>query len=351
MGTSILAVTITYSYLRRRQIPKKRLADIIGNTPLIYLKSLSEQTGREIYAKCEFMNPGSSMKDRTALALIQYGIQQGHLGVKNNTIYEGTSGSTGVSLTLIGNSLGCKCKLYLQNDLAQEKYNILQTCGAIIEKVPPVSIVDSEHFCKKAEKQASIEGGYYADQFHNLANQQAHFQTGKEIYEQTYGLIDCFVMSSGTGGSIAGISQYLKGKNKNIKVILADPPGSSLKTHVNSGVCYTYQEAEGHRLKNPFDTVIEGCGLNRLTQNYLQAKIDYGFTIQDKESIQMAQFLIEKEGLFVGASSAMNCVAVLKAVEKYPECKVFVTILCDSGQRYLSKFYNKEYLQQHKIEY
>ncbi|KAM3129307.1 hypothetical protein pb186bvf_018594 [Paramecium bursaria] len=280
------------------------------------------------------MNPGGSMKDRTALALIKEGYNLKKLQTNQTKIYEGTSGSTGISLALLGNYFGLQTHVFLPDDLAQEKYNLLEVLNAKLMKVRPVSIVDSKHFCRIAEDQAKNDDAYFADQFHNLANYKTHFQTGKEIWDQTLGLIDCFVMSAGTGGSIAGISQYLKEKNKNVKVVLADPPGSSLRNHVMCGLCYTDEEAEGHRKKHPFDTVVEGVGLNRLTKNYQQALIDYAFTISDEESRQTAQLLIQ-EGLFVGGSSAMNCAAVIKATKQFPELNVFVTILCDQGSRYL----------------
>lgn len=171
--------------------------------------------------------------------------------------------------------------------------------------------------------------------------------TGPEIYEQTKGKVNAFICSSGTGGTISGVSRYLKKKNPNVKIVLADPPGSSLSNRINYGVLYTHEEAEGHRVRHPFDTVTEGVGLNRLTSNFEKAKIDKAFKIPDDQTLRMARYLIEREGLFVGASSAMNCVAAVKTARMLGEGNVIVTILCDSGSRYLTKFYSKPWLEKY----
>jgi len=248
----------------------------------------------------------------------------------------------------LANHKGYKCKLYLPNDLAAEKYQTLEILKAEIVKVPPVSIVDSQHICKQAEREASKTGGFYANQFENLSNFKCHYTfTAPEIYKQMKGKLDMFVFSAGTGGTIGGVSTYLKKKNPKIKIVLADPPGSSLANKVNFGVMFTDEEKEGHRKKHPFDTVTEGTGLNRLTLNFDQSKIDIAYKISDEESIKMANFLIENEGLFVGSTSAMNCVACVKAARQFGPGKVIVTCLGDGGTRYMSKFYNLNYLRNH----
>jgi len=235
---------------------------------------------------------------------------------------------------------------FLPDDLAAEKYQTLEILNADITKVRPVSIIDEMHICKLAERESKRTGGFYADQFENVSNFKCHYKcTGPEIYKQTKGRIDVFVMSAGTGGTIAGVSKYLKEKNSNVKVVLADPPGSSLANKVNFGVMYTNEEAEGFRLTHPFDTITEGTGLNRLTANFDKAKIDKAYTVSDEESLKMANFLIKNEGLFLGSSSAMMCVACVKAARDYGPGKVIVTCFSDSGTRYLSKFYNKGWLQ------
>jgi len=260
-------------------------------------------------------------------------------------IYEGTSGSTGISLALLAAFRGYECILYLPDDLSEEKYNSLELVGAKLNKVRPVSIIDSEHFCKLAEKAAKATNGFYANQFENTSNFKTHYQnTGPEIYKQTNGKVTTFVSSAGTGGTIAGISNYLKHRNPKVKVVLADPPGSSLMNKINFGVLYTHEEKEGHRVRHPFDTITEGIGLNRLTKNFELAKIDQAYRVTDEESLAMAKFLIEKEGIFVGSSSALNAVACVKAAKTFGEGQTIVTIFSDSGTRYMSKFYSKQWL-------
>ncbi|EAR96363.1 pyridoxal-phosphate-dependent protein (macronuclear) [Tetrahymena thermophila SB210] len=341
-----------YQSIQKKQIEKKKLIDLIGNTHLIYLESLSKLTGCEIYAKCEFMNPGGSIKDRTCKQIILDAIKDGELSKEKKFIYEGTSGSTGISLTQLGNSMGFQTKIFLPDDLAQEKYLILETMKAILVKVKPCSIVDSQHYCKLAENQAEVDGAFFSDQFENLSNFKVHYNsTAKEIYTQTHGQIDIFVSGSGTGGTIAGVSRYIKSKKPQVKVILADPQGSSLRNKVNYGICYTGEEAEGHRLKHPFDTITEGIGLNRQTDNFNEAQIDKAFLVTDEEALEMAHFLIQNEGLFLGSSSAVNACAAVKSARLYGKGKTIVTIFCDSGMRYLSKFYNPQYLESKGRQY
>ncbi|KAL4456225.1 hypothetical protein ABPG74_014186 [Tetrahymena malaccensis] len=341
-----------YESIQKKQIEKKKLIDLIGNTPLIYIESLSKLTGCEIYAKCEFMNPGGSIKDRTCKQIILDAIKDGELSKEKKYIYEGTSGSTGISLTQLGNSMGFQTKIFLPDDLAQEKYLILETMKAILVKVKPCSIVDSQHYCKLAENQAEVDGAFFSDQFENLSNFKVHYNsTAQEIYSQTHGQIDIFVSGSGTGGTIAGVSRFIKSKKPQVKVILADPQGSSLRNKVNYGICYTGEEAEGHRLKHPFDTITEGIGLNRQTDNFNEAQIDKAFLVTDEEALEMAHFLIQNEGLFLGSSSAVNACAAVKSARLYGKGKKIVTIFCDSGMRYLSKFYNPQYLQSKGRQY
>lgn len=193
-------------------------------------------------------------------------------------------------------------------------------------------------------------GGFFADQFENLANFRAHYQgTGPEIWEQSGGSLDSFVAAAGTGGTVAGISSFLQEKNPNIKCFLIDPPGSGLFNKVTRGVMYTREEAEGKRLKNPFDTITEGIGINRLTQNFKMAKLDGAYRGTDKEAVEMSRYLLKNDGLFLGSSSAMNCVGAVRVAQSLGPGHTVVTILCDSGMRHLSKFYDAQYLSEHGL--
>eukprot|EP01026_Neomeris_dumetosa_P046211 TRINITY_DN3931_c0_g1_i1.p5 TRINITY_DN3931_c0_g1~~TRINITY_DN3931_c0_g1_i1.p5 ORF type:complete len:219 (+),score=26.75 TRINITY_DN3931_c0_g1_i1:2423-3079(+) len=183
-----------------------------------------------------------------------------------------------------------------------------------------------------------------ADQFENLANFRAHLKTGEEIWEQTGGQLDAFICGAGTGGTIAGVSTCLKKKNQSIQIYLMDPPGSGLFNKIMRGVMYTQEEAEGKRLRNPFDTITEGIGINRITSNFYMAQIGSAFRGSDIEAVLMSKWLLERDGLFVGSSAAMNCVGAVKLARKLGPGHKIVTILCDGGQRHLSKFYNKDYL-------
>lgn len=197
---------------------------------------------------------------------------------------------------------------------------------------------------------SECKGGFFADQFENLANFRSHYEgTGPEIWEQTGGKLDAFIAAAGTGGTVAGVSQYLKDKNSNIKCFLIDPPGSGLYNKVTRGVMYTKEEAEGRRLKNPFDTITEGIGINRLTENFKMAKLDGAFRGTDMEAVEMSRYLLKNDGLFIGSSSAMNCVGAVRVAKALGPGHTIVTILCDSGMRHLSKFHNAEYLSEHGL--
>lgn len=197
---------------------------------------------------------------------------------------------------------------------------------------------------------SECKGGFFADQFENLANFRSHYEgTGPEIWEQTGGKLDAFIAAAGTGGTVAGVSQFLKDKNSNIKCFLIDPPGSGLYNKVTRGVMYTREEAEGRRLKNPFDTITEGIGINRLTENFKLAKLDGAFRGTDMEAVEMSRYLLKNDGLFIGSSSAMNCVGAVRVAKALGPGHTIVTILCDSGMRHLSKFHNAEYLFEHGL--
>lgn len=367
---------------------KKGLIAAIGNTPLIRINSLSDATGCEILGKAEFLNPGGSVKDRVAVKIIEEALDSGVL-VQGGMVTEGSAGSTAISLATVAPAFGCKCHVVIPDDAAIEKSQILEALGATVERVRPVSITHKDHFVNIARRRASeanklaanqrevnkmevggspysngdtfkegacvslstdYKGGFFADQFENLANFRAHYEgTGPEIWGQTGGNLDAFVAAAGTGGTVAGISRFLKEKDPNIKCFLIDPPGSGLFNKVIRGVMYTKEEAEGKRLKNPFDTITEGIGINRLTKNFMLAELDGAYRGTDKEAVEMSRFLLKNDGLFIGSSSAMNCVGAVKLARLLGPGHTIVTILCDSGMRHLSKFYNPQYLAAHGL--
>ncbi|WIA40306.1 hypothetical protein OEZ86_013677 [Tetradesmus obliquus] len=321
----------------------------IGNTPLIRIASLSEQTGCEILGKAEFLNPGGSVKDRVALRIVAETLASGQLQ-PGGLITEGTAGSTGVSLAMVAAAVGCHCFIAMPDDAAVEKAQLLQALGAEVVRLRPVSITHPEHPVNVARQRAAdTPGAVFADQFENLANLRAHLDTGREIWQQTCGKLHAFVSGAGTGGTIAGVSQGLKALNPSIQVVLADPQGSSLFNKVKRGVLYTWHEAEGKRLKNPFDTITEGVGLNRLTANFAAAAVDDAVRVSDREAVEMAAYLLRNDGLFLGSSAAVNCVGAVKAARALGPGHTIVTVLCDGGARHLSKFHSPQYLAQYDL--
>ncbi|CAK4692328.1 hypothetical protein LEN26_006219 [Aphanomyces euteiches] len=322
-------------------------AGLIGNTPLVKIHSLSKATGCTILAKAENLNPGGSSKDRVAKGIVEDAEARGLLK-PGGTIVEGTSGSTGISLALMARARGYNCLIVMPDDQAKEKSELLQQFGATVEFVKPASIVNAKHYVNQARRRASeIPGGYFADQFDNPANADVHYRTtGPEIWRQTKGQVDAFVMSAGTGGTIAGVSRFLKEKNAAVQVILADPPGSSLYNKVRHNVCYAPQQSERTVKRHRYDTVAEGIGIDRLTENFLAAQIDDAYLVSDAEGVEMARHLLREDGIFVGCSSAMNCVAAVRAARKLGPGHTIVTILCDSGQRHLTKFWNDAHLEE-----
>ncbi|ORE09997.1 PALP-domain-containing protein [Rhizopus microsporus var. microsporus] len=331
---------------------------LIGNTPLMKIKSLSEATGCTILGKAEFLNPGGSSKDRVALNMIKIAEEQNilvpHTG---STIFEGTVGSTGISIAMIARAKGYRAWIVMPDDQAKEKYQLLEKLGATVEKVRPASIIDKRQFVNLARDRALEfkEGdakGYFADQFENEANFNAHYNnTGPEIYRQTGGKIDALVLGAGTGGTLSGISCYLKQHIKKLKVFLADPQGSGLYNKVKYNVMYSPTEQEGSRRRHQVDTVVEGIGINRLTKNFDKGRhlVNDAFRVTDDEAIKMSRYLVREDGLFVGSSSAVNCVAAVRAAKKLGPGHVIVTLLNDSGQRHLTKFWSDEYLKSQNI--
>lgn len=356
-GVSITCIIWAYTYYKKKteltklSPPVVGVEGLIGNTPMVLIKSLSRITGNNVYAKLEYLNPGGSAKDRVALAIIKDNEIKGNL-TKGDTIFEGTSGSTGISIGTVANSLGYKAEIHLPDDTSPDKLTLFDTLGVGLKKVKPASIVDPNQYVNSAKNandllnsQNSESKGIFADQFENDNNWRIHYNTtGPEIYKQLKGKIDFFIAGCGTGGTIAGVSKYLKEKLPHVITILADPQGSGFFNRIKYGVMYTNEEKEGTRRRHQVDTIIEGIGLNRITHNFAQGEgsIDDAIKVTDDQAIKMAKFLSVNDGLFLGSSSAINSVAVLKLCKLTNiKDKNIVIIACDSGTRHLSKFWKE----------
>lgn len=316
--------------------------DVVGQTPLIKIKSLSQATGCEIYGKAEFLNPGGSVKDRAALGIITSAEKQGLLK-PGFTIVEGTAGNTGIGLTTLAAQRGYHCIVVMPNNQAPEKYETLKALGAKLVTVDPCSFANQNHFYHTARRLAEeTPSSFWANQFENTANFHAHYQTtGPEIWEQTGGQVDAFVSAVGTGGTIAGISRFLKEKNKSIHVRLADPFGSGLYSYITTG-----------QFTTTGSSITEGIGIMRLTANFKEARIDDAVQVTDQEMISMLYHLAKEDGLLVGTSSALNVFAAYKyALENRSMNRnlKIVTILCDSALRYQSRLFNSAYLNEKNL--
>ena len=313
----------------------------IGNTPLIKLRAASEITGCNIYGKAEFLNPGGSVKDRAALALIK-DAQEKKLISKGGIVVEGTAGNTGIGLGLLGNSLGYKTIIVMNDNQTQEKKDLLRNLGAELRLVPAKPYKDDNNYIKVASrlaeelKPSNNNGVIWANQFDNTANAKGHYETtGQEIWEQTDGKVDGFVCSSGTGGTISGVSNALKEKNKNIKIYLSDPKGSALCNYIKSG-----------ELKSEGGSITEGIGSSRITKNFGEAKIDGAFSIDDHESLPILYDLIQNEGLSLGTSCGVNIAGAIRLGKELGPGKTIVTILCDRSDKYSTKMFNKKFLEE-----
>ncbi|KAH0536762.1 hypothetical protein FGG08_006400 [Glutinoglossum americanum] len=326
----------------------------IGNTPLFRIKSLSDATGCEILAKAEFLNgAGGSPKDRVALSIIKMAEERGLLTPHSgDTIYEGTVGSTGISLATLCRARGYLAHICMPSDQSTEKSDLLLKLGAEVERVLPAPIVDQNQFVNLARLRASEHAfdpshpgtGFFADQFETTANWLAHYNgTGPEIYRQTGGRLDAFIAGAGTGGTISGVARFLKPRLPGLRILLADPEGSGLYNRVKFGVMFDMREREGTRRRHQVDTIVEGIGINRVTANFEAGRelIDDAVRVTDEQAAAMARWLVERDGIFVGSSSAVNCVAAAKAALELGPGHRVVTILCDSGTRHLSKFWAK----------
>lgn len=302
-------------------------------TPLLKIESLSKITGCEIYGKAEFLNVGGSVKDRASFGIIQDAEQKGLLK-RGSTIVEGTAGNTGIGLATLAAQKGYKCIIVMPNNQSQEKYQILNALGVELITVPPCPFSDQNHFYHTARRIAEERGFFWANQFENTANMQSHYTTtGPEIWEQTEGQIDAFISAAGTGGTIAGVSKYLKEKNNNIHIRLVDPFGSGLYSYIING-----------EMKSSGSSITEGIGIMRLTANFKEAKIDDAVQVNDNEMMSMLNHLAQNDGLLVGTSAALNVYAAYKyALENKNKNLKIVTVLCDSALRYTSKVFNPDF--------
>jgi cysteine synthase A len=312
----------------------------VGQTPLIHLKSISALTGCEIYGKAEFLNPGGSVKDRAALGIIEAAEKSGQLQ-PGMTIFEGTAGNTGIGIATIAAQKKYSCVIVMPDNQAVEKFQTLEALGAKVIKVAPVPFANPNHFYHTAKKLAEDTAhSFWANQFENTANSDQHYRTtGSEIWDQTQGRLDYFVAATGTGGTISGVSRYLKEKNANIKIVLADPMGSGMHSY--------FQTQE---IKSSGSSVTEGIGIMRLTANFKLAKIDDSVQVEDQKMINMMYHLAKNEGLLVGTSAALNVYAAyLIGLRHKGEAKTIVTVLCDSALRYQSRVFNPDWLAKNNL--
>ncbi len=314
------------------------LADAVGKTPLIRLRSASEITGCEILGKAEFLNPGQSVKDRAALYIIRDAVAKGHLK-PGGTIVEGTAGNTGIGLALVGASMGFKTVIVIPETQSQEKKDMLRLAGAELVQVPAAPYSNPNNYVRYsgrlAEKLAQTEpnGAIWANQFDNVANRQAHIETtGPEIWEQTGGKIDGFVCSVGSGGTLAGVAMALQPKG--VKVALADPDGAALHSYYTTGV-----------LKSEGSSITEGIGQGRITANLDGISPDMSFRVPDSEALPIVFDLLADEGLCLGGSSGINVAGAIRMARVLGPGHTIVTVLCDYGNRYQSKLFNPDFLK------
>jgi cysteine synthase A len=309
--------------------------DLIGNTPLVLLKGPSEETGCEIYGKCEFANPGASVKDRAALFIVRDAEEQGILQ-PGGTIVEGTAGNTGIGLALVGNALGYKTIIVMPETQSQEKKDTLRALGAQLVLVPAAPFSNPGHFVHTSRRIAEeTDNAIWANQFDNIANRRAHIETtAEEIWTQMNGRVDGFTCAAGTGGTIAGVGLGLKAKNETITIALSDPHGAALYNYYAHGEL----RAEGN-------SVAEGIGQGRITANLDGAPIDTQFRISDEDGLVWVRRLLAEEGLCLGLSSGINVAGAIELARQLGPGHRIATILCDTGFRYLSTLYNPEWMQ------
>jgi len=319
-------------------------SDSVGNTPLIRLKKASELTGCEILGKAEFLNPGGSVKDRAALYMILDAERSGTLQ-PGGVIVEGTAGNTGIGLTLVANARGYRTVIVIPETQNREKMDMLRLCGAELMPVPAKPYKDPDNYVRRSERVAAEyapkepNGALWANQWDNPANWQGHYQsTGPEIWSQTDGKVDGFICAMGTGGTLAGISTYLKEQNADIKIGLADPMGAAMYSYFKTG-----------ELASEGSSITEGIGQGRVTGNVAQAKVDLPFRIPDEEALPIVFDLLKHEGLCLGGSSGINVAGAIRLARELGPGHTIVTILCDGGQRYQSKLFNPVFLKEKNL--
>ena len=312
----------------------------IGNTPLVRLKQASELTGCNIYGKAEYLNPGESVKDRAALFIVQDAIKK-KLITKGGTIVEGTAGNTGIGLAIVCKEYDLNLKIVIPRTQSIEKKQTLKKLGAELIEVDAVPYSNPNNYIKQSKQIAeelnkkSSKGVFWANQFDNIINTEAHIQTtAEEIWNQTAGSVDAFTCAVGTGGTLAGVSIGLKKKNKDIKIALSDPMGSALFSHIKN-----------NKLESSGSSITEGIGTGRITRNFDRALIDDAFQTDDTEALNIVYDLIEKQKIILGGSSGINIAGAIKLAKKIGPGKNIVTILCDHGKRYASKIFNKDFLK------
>jgi cysteine synthase A len=318
--------------------------DSIGNTPMIRLRAASEATGCDIYGKAEFLNPGGSVKDRAALAMILDAEKRGTLR-KGGVVVEGTAGNTGIGIALVANALGYRSVIVMPETQSQEKKDMLRLCGADLRLVPALPYSNPGNYVRYSEVLAKEiaanepNGAIWANQFDNVANRDGHYRTtGPEIYDQTDGKVDGFTCSVGSGGTLAGVAMALKERNPTIRIALSDPMGSAMYSWKTKG-----------ELKSEGNSVTEGIGQGRVTRNLEGAPIDTAYQITDEEALPVLFDLIEHEGLVLGGSSAINIVGAMRLAKELGAGKTIVTVLCDGGSRYQSKLFNPAFLREKKL--
>ena len=316
----------------------------IGNTPLIKLRAASEATGCDIYGKAEFLNPGGSIKDRAALAIIQDAEKRGQLR-PGGVIVEGTAGNTGIGIALVANARGYRSVIVMPETQSQEKKDMLKLCGAELILVPAVPYANPGNYVRYsgrlAEEMAAKEpnGAIWANQFDNVANRDGHYRTtGPEIWDQTDGKVDGFTCSVGSGGTLAGVALALKERSSKVKIAASDPMGSAIYSWFAKG-----------ELKSEGNSITEGIGQGRVTKNLEGAPVDLAYQITDEEALPVLFDLIEHEGLVLGGSTAINIVGAIRLARELGPGKTVVTILADGGQRYQSKLFNPAFLREKKL--
>jgi cysteine synthase A len=309
----------------------------VGNTPLIRLKGISEETGCEILGKAEFMNPGGSVKDRAALAMVLRAEERGELS-PGGVVVEGTAGNTGIGLAHVCNARGYRCVIVMPDNQSPEKVRLLETLGAEVHQVAVVPYSNPNQYQKVAQRvAAALPNAIWSNQFDNTANRETHARTtGPEIWAQTGGRIDAFVAASGTGGTLGGVADFLKSRSKAVHCVLADPPGSSLYAYLRTGTL----KATGT------GSITEGIGIGRVTANLKDAPIDDAVHIEDADTVRYVYRLLQEEGLFLGSTSGLNVAAAVRVARELGPGHTIVTVLCDGGAKYQSRLFNRAWLEQ-----